>query len=125
MSGVMYRSGSQHLLLDNTGRLRYEPLIPPIGFRITFSTIDVLFAVAPPSVYPRVVHDAEDPPCYKAARGRRTDRPESCEVMATPGPATEADAAEVEAEGGAQPSRTCRSKPPYERPENCEEQVGT
>src|SRR4051794_17213366 len=39
MSGVMYRSGSQHLLLDNTGHLLQAPSIPPIGFRITFGTI--------------------------------------------------------------------------------------
>src|SRR4051794_25620430 len=46
MSGLMQRSGSQHLLFDNTGRLRQAPSIPPIGFRIIFGTVDVLFAVA-------------------------------------------------------------------------------
>jgi hypothetical protein len=84
LSGLMLRSGSRHLIFDNTGRLRQGP-IPAIGYRISFGAVNVLFAVAPPaspppSLYPRAVQEAEDPPCYLTARSRRIDRPVSCEV---------------------------------------------
>ena len=45
--------------------------------------------------------------------------------MATLGPATEADAAVAEAEAAAERARPRRSKPPYEREQNQDEQVGT
>ena len=45
--------------------------------------------------------------------------------MATLGPATEEDAAAAEAEAAAERTRARRSKPPDEREQNREEQVGT
>ena len=100
--------------------------MPAFGNHFTFGTFDVYVAIAQPFVYPQVVHEAEDSPCHLAAHGRRTTRPVSCEVMmATLGPATEADAAAAEAEAAAERTRASRSKPPYEREQNREEQVGT
>ena len=119
----MQRFGSQHLVFDNAGCFSKGPM-PAIGNHFTFGTFDVYVAIAQPFVYPQVVHVAEDPPCHLVAHGRRTTRPVSCEVMmATLGPATEADAAEAEAV--AERTRMRRSKPPYEREQNREEQVGT
>ena len=122
----MQRIDSRYLVFDNAGCFSQGPM-PAIGNHFTFGTFDVYVAIAPPTfVYPQVVHVAEDPPCHLTARGRRTARPVSCEVMmATLGPATEADAAAAEAEALAERGRARRSKPPYEREQNREEQVGT
>ena len=100
LSGLMQRIDSHYLVFDTAGCFSQGPM-PAIGNHFTFGTFDVYVAIAQPFVYPQVVHVAEDPPCHLAARGRRTARPVSCEVMmATLGPATEADAtaAETEAE---------------------------
>ena len=125
LSGLMQRSGSQYLVFDNAGCFSQGPM-PAIGNHFTFGAFDIYVAIAQPFVYPQVVHVAEDPPCHLAARGRRTDRPVSCEVMmAALDPANEAGAAAAEAEAAAETARTRGSKPPYEREQNREEQVGT
>ena len=95
LSGLMQRFGSQHLVFDNAGCFGQGPM-PAIGNHFTFGTFDVYVAITQPFVYPQVVHVAEDPPCHLTSRGRRPTRPVSYEVMmATLGPATEAEAAEA------------------------------
>ena len=99
LSGLMQRFGSLHFVSDNAGCFGQGPN-PSVGNLITFGQFDVYVAIAPPFVYPQVVHVVEDPPCHLAARGRCTAHPASCEVMMTNlGPGAEAAAAGARGEG--------------------------
>ena len=74
LSGLMQRFGSLHFVHDNAGCFSQRPN-PRNGNLVTFGEFEVYVAIAPPVVYPRVVHVAEDPPCHPAARGQRFTRP--------------------------------------------------
>ena len=66
LSGLMQRFGSLHFVFDNAGCFGQGPN-PSVGNLITFGQFDIYVAIAPPFMYPQVVHVAEDRPCHLAA----------------------------------------------------------
>ena len=125
LSGMMQRFGSLHFVHDNAGCFSQGPA-PCNGNLVTIGKFDVYVAIAPrPFVYPQAVHVAADPPAVIAARGRRSTRPASCEVMmiVVPPGTDLGKAVEIAIEATARVVRP--SKPAYERMENRADPAGT
>ena len=82
VSGQMAYFGNLRFFVDNAGCVTNSGgALPLNGCIIVFGDFEVYVATTRHRAFPDVVHVAADPPAHFAARGRRSDRPVSCEVM--------------------------------------------
>ena len=116
VSGQMAYFGNLRFFVDNAGCVSNSSgALPLNGCIIVFGDFEVYVATTRHRAFPDDVHVAADPPAHFAARGRRNDRPASCEVMCLAPGETGTAADGVEADPEEMPHR---SKPPCERPQN-------
>ncbi|KAM0839317.1 hypothetical protein ACQ4PT_060393 [Festuca glaucescens] len=122
VSGLVQRLSALDYVSDNAGDFS-TGAFPRNGVFINFGVHRVYVGTVPANRYPDVVHVAADPPAILAARGRRTARPASCEVMMAGTGAEARKEADAEKQVPAKSARP--SKPGYERAENLAAQAST
>ena len=80
VSGLVQRLSALDYVSDNASNFS-TGAFPRNGVFINFGVRRVYAGTVPANRYPDVVHVAADPPAVLAARGRRTVRPTSCEML--------------------------------------------